>query len=120
MVPFYMQDPTREFSPTVGIITPTTGDQTFGVCVESIAAQDYPNLHHYIVVDGPMHEAKVRAILGDKIRPRVTVIVLAENTGRGGYYGYRIYGSIPLQINTDFVCYLDEDNWLNKNHVSSA
>ena len=55
-----MQDPTPEFSPRVGIITPSTGDKTFGVCVESIAAQDYPNIQHYIVVDGPMHEAKVR------------------------------------------------------------
>jgi glycosyltransferase involved in cell wall biosynthesis len=112
-------DAPADYNPSVGVITPTTGDKDFGVCLASVAAQDYPNLRHYIVVDGPMHEAKVRAILGEKIWPRVTLIVLPEPTGKNGYYGYRIYGSIPLQINTDFVCYLDEDNWFNQNHVSS-
>ena len=119
MVRRHMQEPTGEFNPRVGIITPTTGNQDFADCLKSIAAQDYPNLQHYVVVDGPMYEAKVRALLGEEIRPNVTLIVLPENTGRAGYYGYRIYGSIPLQINTDFVCFLDEDNWLNPNHVSS-
>ena len=47
------------------------------------------------------------------------MIELPENTGAGGYNGHRIYGSIPYLVNADYVVFLDEDNWIDEDHVES-
>jgi len=43
----------------VSIITATTGSEYLTRCLESVEAQTYKDIHHYLVIDGPEHEDKV-------------------------------------------------------------
>lgn len=111
-----MNDP--GVTPSVGIITPTTGAVELEDCLRSVRRQSYPHIVHYIVVDGPEHEHKVRMHLGD-FTDNVRVLTLPEPTGNSGYYGHRIYAALPYLVNTDFVSFLDEDNWYEPTHIQS-
>jgi glycosyltransferase involved in cell wall biosynthesis len=100
----------------VAVITPTVGTDYLEKNLESVFKQTYKNLNHIVVCDGPQYEDKVRNITKKfKLNP----ILLPENTGANGYNGHRIYGSIPFLINADYFIFLDEDNWIEPNHVSS-
>jgi hypothetical protein len=73
------------------------------------------------VVDGaarePATRAAVRGVSTGPKSPRV--IVLPEATGEQDWCGHRIYGAASFLVNTEFVCFLDEDNWFDPEHVGS-
>jgi len=86
-----------------------------------VQRQDYANVRHLVVVDGPEYStdaAKALADVGPGRQPEI--VVLPWNTGQSVNYGYRVYGAMSLLVDDDIVCFLDEDNWLNPDHVSSA
>src|SRR4051812_10453152 len=103
---------------SVAIITPTIGSDHLMQCIKSVSGQTYtyPNITHYMVVDGRQHwngkvnDAECRAIRG-------RVCVIPENVGGDGWYGHRIYAAFSYLVNEDYICFLDEDNWLEENHV---
>ena len=97
----------------VTIITPTTGNPTLHKAISSVQEQT-THVRHLIVVDGPdfiddVHEQMPRSPLMP-----IDILVLPENTGRrtGDYYGHRIYSGVPALINTPYISFLDEDNWI--------
>ena len=47
------------------------------------------------------------------------VVTIPYPTGRGGYYGHRIYAGFSYLLNHDIVFFCDEDNFYAPNHVSS-
>lgn len=78
-------------------------------------------MRHLVVVDGPRFAASAdEALAGINHHERIEVLVLPRNTGHSEHYGYRIYGALPLLVDDDIVCFLDEDNWFDGDHVSSA
>jgi len=99
----------------VAVVTPTIGAKTLSKCIQSVEAQTYENLSHYIFLDGEEEH-------GDKIwnqlqgASKVKTIRLQENIGKG-WYGHRVYAACGYLVNADLVCYLDEDNWFEPNHV---
>jgi glycosyltransferase involved in cell wall biosynthesis len=99
----------------VAVVTPTIGAKTLRQCVESVEEQTYGNLTHYVFLDGEEEH-------GDKIwnqlqgASKVKTIRLEENVGKG-WYGHRVYAACGFLVNADVVCYLDEDNWLEPNHI---
>lgn len=101
----------------VAIVTPTIGTNYLRKNLESVSSQTYKEVKHVIVADGPQYHDKVNDIVkdfDDKI-----VFNLPENTGANGYNGHRIYASIPYLVDADYFIFLDEDNWIDKNHVQS-
>jgi glycosyltransferase involved in cell wall biosynthesis len=44
------------------------------------------------------------------------MIELEENVGKG-WYGHRVYAASSFLVNADVICYLDEDNWFEPDHV---
>ena len=54
-------------------------------------------------------------------QPNIQVIVSPENTGKtgGNFYGHRIYAAYPHLLNSDYILFLDEDNWYEPNHVET-
>lgn len=104
---------------SVTIIVPTTGSDTLFDAVASVLDQNYFT-DCLVVIDGPQFEEKVYKNLQslDDI-PSLYIITLHENTGAGGNYGQRIYAAMGHLINSSYIGYLDEDNWLDENHVSS-
>lgn len=99
----------------VTIITPTTGTKYLQQNLESVANQTYSNLTHFVVSDGPDPENTIK----DKVKSfeRTSFLELPHNTGHSGYNGHRIYGAITYLAEADYVCFLDEDNWLEPNHI---
>lgn len=101
----------------VAVITPTIGTNHLQQNLQSVSKQTYDNLKHVVVIDGPQHETKAKKII-DNFSDKV-VFSLPENTGANGYNGHRIYASIPYLIDADYFIFLDEDNWIEENHVAS-
>ena len=100
---------------SVTVITPTVGSSKLKDAILSVQSQTYKNIEHLVVVDGTEHELKAMAA-GANL---VNMLVLPWNTGARGFNGQRIYASIPHLVNSDYVFFLDEDNWYEPDHVSS-
>lgn len=91
------------------IITPTIGTDFLRDAVLSVRRQTQP-VNHLIVVDGAEYYDKVLRLIDP--HPNQKILVLPENVGGGGWYGHRIYASIPMLVNTKYVAFLDEDNMI--------
>jgi len=106
---------------TVTVITATTGCRHLLQCLQSIQEQTYPHVEHFVVVDGPEHEEKVEQAVAQlcvQARP-VSLIRLPCATGKQRWQGHRIYGAMSFLSNAEFVCFLDEDNWFDSDHLAS-
>ncbi|MFC0820225.1 glycosyltransferase family 2 protein [Moraxella marmotae] len=82
----------------------------------SVKAQTYP-AKHYVIVDGDQFADKVRAIV--KKYPEVITVYLPMNTGANGKVNSTINAIAPFLTQEDYVCYLDDDNWYEPNHIAS-
>lgn len=105
--------------PSATVIVPTIGTPDVRQAIASLLAQTWPDLHICVVVDGAQYEASFRqAVAGLDLR-RVQLFVLPENTGAAGYHGHRIYAAFSHLVGTDYLLFLDEDNWFEPGHVAS-
>jgi hypothetical protein len=105
------------------IITPTTGNYKLKVLLESLNNQKINNeitIEHYIVIDGPEFKNKTNDILENVISVHNRFIFeLPFNTGNDNYFGHKIYASISQLSRGDYVLLLDEDNWLDVDHIQN-
>ena len=101
----------------VAVVTPTIGSKYLGQCLESVQNQTYENLTHYIFLDGEQYFTDIM-LCGIKnfTKREVKSVGLQENVGKG-WYGHRVYAACSFLVNADVICYLDEDNWFEKDHV---
>jgi glycosyltransferase involved in cell wall biosynthesis len=100
----------------VAVVTPTIGSEHLAQCIESVQNQTYENLTHYIFLDGEEHFQKIYPQALDKTKRQIKSIGLQENIGKG-WYGHRVYAACSFLVNADVICYLDEDNWFEPDHV---
>lgn len=105
---------------TVTVITPTIGSTKLRDAIDSVKAQTYQHIKHLLVIDGPEYSENVYKQLSFKeltidIRPTIS----PYNTGGGGFYGHRIYAAYPHLVNSDYIFFLDEDNWYAPDHVEN-
>lgn len=103
--------------PLVAVITPTVGTKFLEQNLDSVSKQTYKNLKHLVIADGPDYSDKVKSKVSKFKKSKL--LSLTENTGRGGYNGHRIYGAATFLVDADFFCYLDEDNWVDPEHVEA-
>lgn len=104
---------------TATVIIPTTGADTLGQAVTSVLSQTYPT-RCYVVVDGADNSLAVDLINDFKKEKLVDIAVLPVNVGANGFYGHRIYAAFTHLVNTEYLCYLDQDNWFEPNHVETC
>ena len=105
---------------SVTVVIPTTGAKSLKTAVDSVLDQTYDNITLWVIIDGPQFEDAVYETLGpDAFDERLFIMTVPENTGAKGYYGHRIYAAVSHLINTDYLCYLDQDNWFKPIHVKS-
>ena len=111
-----MQLVIEESPKTVTVITPTIGSPKLKDAIESVKNQTY-KCKHLVVIDGPEY----RPSFFDVMSTGVNVVSSPENTGKtgGNFYGHRIYAAYPHLINSDYILFLDEDNWYESNHVAT-
>lgn len=110
---------------SVTVITPTIGSSKLFDAVLSVQKQSYSNITHLVVADGSEYkdaaEAEIHRALANGSNKKIRMCVTPENTGKtgGNFYGHRIYAGYPHLINSDFIFFLDEDNWYDPDHVAS-
>lgn len=100
----------------IGVITPTIGTKHLAKCLDSVSNQTYKDLTHYIFVDGESNFEKVRHLIKDYNTKNV---FLEQSIGHSGWLGHRVYAAAPFLVESEIICYLDEDNWLESNHIDS-
>lgn len=106
--------------PSVTVVTATRGCKHLRQAAKSVAQQTYPNLKHWIIVDGADVAEKAASVLADPDwEPRHELIVWPHQTGAGGFNGHRIYGAASFLVNTPYISFLDDDNWFDPIHIDS-
>ena len=106
--------------PKVAVITATTGGRHLRACMESVQAQTYLNIEHWVFADGPQCHAAVADIVKDfQGKMPVVPVYLPRNTGADGWNGHRVYGAAPWLVDAPLVSFLDDDNELDPAHVDS-
>ena len=99
------------------VVIAATGTPQLEDAVASVVNQTHTDTRCWVIVDGPQFAERTLAITARY--PSVQTAVLPENTGANGFYGHRIYAAASFMINTDYVLYLDQDNWMQPNHVET-
>jgi glycosyltransferase involved in cell wall biosynthesis len=101
----------------VAVVTPTIGSEHLTQCLQSVQNQTYENLVHYIFIDGEEYFNKILMMgVKNQDKKQVKTIALQDNIGKG-WYGHRVYAACSFLVNADVICYLDEDNWYDPEHV---
>jgi len=115
----FLTEPAKPKSVTV--ITPTIGSRKLEDAIVSVQNQTYKHIQHLVVVDGHEKMFDVTANLDVRYAEHcnVNLTITPENTGGNGFYGHRIYAAYPHLINSDYIFFLDEDNWYTSNHVET-
>jgi glycosyltransferase involved in cell wall biosynthesis len=101
----------------VAVVTPTIASEHLVKCIDSVDKQTYEDIVHYIFIDGCQYEPKAREMLVGS--PKTRMIELEENVGKG-WYGHRVYAACSFLVNADVICYLDEDNFFEPNHIETV
>ena len=108
---------------TATVIIPTTGSPEVIEAINSVLDQTY-DTKCYVVCDGPDFSYTVKNMLRwVEKHPnynRVKLCNLPINVGANGFYGHRVYAAFTHLVDTEYVLYLDQDNWLKPNHVESC
>jgi glycosyltransferase involved in cell wall biosynthesis len=109
----------------VTVITPTIGSPKLKDAIESVQKQTY-SCNHLIVVDGAEHwQSYVDNVVSNYpdnvVFKNMNIVMTPENTGKtgGNFYGHRIYAAYPHLLNSDYILFLDEDNWYEPDHVET-
>lgn len=105
---------------SVTVVTPTIGSQKLIDAIQSVKSQTYKNVRHLLVIDGAEHVDNVLNV-GESIQnyDDIDYMTLPFNVGANGFYGHRVYAAIGHLVNTDYVAFLDEDNWYDDDHIES-
>ena len=101
------------------VIIPTTGSPELRTAIKSVLDQTYPTTC-YVVSDGLKNHSKTRMIVDDFPGKNIEKCYLPLNVGANGFYGHRVYAAFTHLIDTKYVLYLDQDCWLEPNHVQSC
>ena len=106
-------------NPLVTVVTATIGHQELEQTIESVGSQDYKNIQHLIFIDGDdnFKKEKVYKIINKK--KNIDIVLLPYATGIDKYNGHRIYGASPFFAKGDFICFLDDDNFFDIDHIGS-
>ena len=106
---------------TVTVITPTIGQEYLLKAIDSVSKQTYAHTKHLVVIDGSQFVDKVTHLNISEYYLTLQTTVSPENTGGtgGNFYGHRVYAGYPHLINSDYIAFLDEDNWYEPNHIET-
>ena len=100
------------------VIIATTGAAVVRQAIHSCLNQTFPDLKVLAVVDGPEHHQAFAHHVTELDWSRFDALTLPENVGRDKFYGHRIYAGFSHLVNEDYVLFLDEDNFLERDHVA--
>jgi hypothetical protein len=103
-------------TPLVSIITPTTGNPLLADALRGVSKQTYGAIQHLIFLEGEQAAERARPMLEGH---NVDVVSLPYATGANGFNGHRVYGASAYLAKGEYLCFLDEDNWFDEDHVEA-
>ena len=109
--------------PLVSILTATTGNDLLIDTLKSVNNQTYTNIQHLIFVDGEERREKTQKILDQvEVRDGVRrdVVYLPYSIGKDRWNGHRIYGAGTFVSDGDYLMFLDDDNFMQPNHIETC
>ena len=98
----------------VAVVIPTIGAQHLEQCIDSVLNQTHKDIVIYLFKDGL--DVKIPSFVNNI--PNIKQIRLDENVGKG-WYGHRVYAACSFLVNADVICYLDEDNFYEPEHIQT-
>lgn len=101
------------------IVIAATGAPVLEQALRAALEQDHRDLRVWMIIDGPKFADTCELIASKFPDPKLSIMCLPENTGANGFYGHRIYAASGHLVNTEYVLLLDQDNWMQTDHVSS-
>lgn len=122
----------------ITVVTPTIGKKELIQNIFSLYNQSYKDFNHLIVIDGAKHVQKIKELFKtEHIKWDVEkgeahfydensnkyvfyVCILPHNVGADGFYSHRVIASFSHLINTEYCCFIDEDNMANSFHLGSC
>lgn len=112
----------------ISVITPTIGRASLRHAIESVKSQKLQEgvfIQHIVVFDGPKCREKYESTLapeqtGGRLDWQILPITLPFSTGKDGSYGQKIMGAGVCLTDADWVCFLDDDNTFDENHLQSC
>ena len=103
---------------SVAVVTSTLGRSTLRQTVESVRKQTYKGeVKHYVFAHGQPYHVKVDILLEDY--PYVEGVYLPNANGGNGYAMAPVFAMAPYVIKEDIICYLDDDNFYEPDHIES-
>lgn len=96
---------------TIAVVTATTGRESLLRTIESVRAQTH-KCHHYLFVDGP--DCHLPYIEND-----ISIIQLPVKTGANAMANGGICAAAAFLTTEDYICFVDDDNWIEQDHIES-
>jgi hypothetical protein len=108
---------------TVAIITPASGNPLVRQCIDSVDAQTYL-CKHYLFYDGIVSPERFNTYNKIHSGPNRDCAYWPSRINSDGVHteylaARRIYAASPYLVNEDYICFLNEDDWFEPNHVES-
>jgi glycosyltransferase involved in cell wall biosynthesis len=103
-------------SKKVTVLTATTGRPDLAACIKSVSEQTYENIEHIIIIDGPDAMNRLGYLPHNDKR---YYLEMPKSIGKDRWNGHRIYMMGTAMADGDYVCFLDDDNFFDPEHVES-
>jgi glycosyltransferase involved in cell wall biosynthesis len=99
---------------SVAVVTSTRGRPTITKAIQSVKDQTR-KATHYVFIHGAEYSNKTVPHLADD----TVAVHLPNNNGGNGYGMAPVFAMAPFVIKEDIICYLDDDNWYEPDHIES-
>ena len=99
---------------SVAVVTSTQGRPTITKAIQSVKDQTR-KATHYVFIHGSEYSDKTIPHLADD----TVAVHLPRANGGGGYGMAPVFALAPFAITEDIICYLDDDNWYEPDHIES-
>jgi glycosyltransferase involved in cell wall biosynthesis len=99
---------------SVAVVTSTQGRSTITKAIQSVKDQTR-KATHYVFIHGAEYSDKTIPHLADD----TVAVHLPRANGGGGYGMAPVFALAPYAITEDIICYLDDDNWYEPDHIES-
>lgn len=95
---------------SVAVVTATVGRPSLEQAIDSVRAQTHP-CQHYLIFDGCSPK--------EQTPDEAHVLCLPNKTGGNGMMNGAILAMAAYVATEDYLCFLDDDNWFDREHVES-
>jgi glycosyltransferase involved in cell wall biosynthesis len=99
---------------SVAVVTSTQGRSTITKAIQSVKDQTR-KATHYVFIHGAEYSDKTIPHLAND----TVAVHLPRANGGGGYGMAPVFALAPFAITEDVICYLDDDNWYEPDHIES-